>query len=275
MQLQKIKERQIEFQRLVGFPIDSKLETDRNELSEKYVFKLIEEAIELRKEFPSIMNPWSKKNKPADLSRIKEEMSDVLLFFINLLITWRIDFEDLLKVAQGVQDVNFYKVKEKKLAMLNQRILDIPGYTSGIGQGSLNPKYVFLGMNPGKSIEHGYKVWSNSEDGSSKILLPVLEKLGILDDCYFTNIVKSTTTDNREPSKELLDFWVPFFLEELFILEADNPGVKIITMGKYVTENYQGPEVSGSIAHPASLLYGNLDKDQYEQQIRTAISSNN
>ena len=266
--IERIIEKQKEFQRFVGFPIDSNLENDRNELSEKYVFKLIEEAIELRKEFPSVMNPWSKKQKEADFSRIKEEMSDIFLFFINLLITWKFSFEEIVDMIEKVQENNFMKIKEKKMKMLNERILNVPGYTSGIGGGNLNPKYVFIGQNPGSKIDHGYTVWNNDKDGSSRILLPILDTIGIRQESYFTNVVKSTTVGDNEPTEDLTNFWGPILHEELEILKLGNPDIQIIGMGQYVKTVNQ--EWKG-ISHPAYVLHGGITKEEYQKEIEHAI----
>lgn len=268
-ELEDIIEKQKEFQEFVGFPISSNLEKDRNELSEKYVFKLIEEAIELRKEFPSIMNPWSKNQKEADLVRIKEEMSDVFLFFLNLMSTWRITPTELFETITKVQENNFTKVKEKKMKMLNESILNIPGYTVGIGSGKLTPRYVFVGQNPGEGITHGYRVWSNQEDGSSKVLLPILANEGVLEDSYSTNLVKCVTEGNRVPTQDEVSFWKDKLIDELDILRAENPEMKIITMGNFVRENLQG---DGHIQHPAYVLRGGITKEEYEKQVQEAIA---
>jgi len=270
--LKDIIKRQLEFQRLVDFPIDSILEKDRNELSEKYIFKLIEEAIELRKEFPSVMNPWSKTQKNIDLNRIQEELSDVLLFYINILLTWKIPIENLIEIADKVQQNNFTKIKEKKMKMLNERILDIPGYTSGIGTGNLNPGFIFVGQNPGTTIIHGYKMWNDPTSGSSKILLPILKSIGIHDQCYFTNIVKCITINNDCPTEKETAFWLPFLLEEIEILKTNNLSTKIITMGRYANEVLPH---NITIPHPSYILRGGMSKEDYENEIRKNITSSN
>lgn len=262
-------DRQKQFQREVGYPIDSITESDRNEMSEKYVFKLIEEAVELRKEFPSVVNPWSKKQKPADLQRIKEEFSDVLLFLTNIAIVWKLSPEEIMKMVEEVQDNNFMKLKQKKMDLLNADILKIPGRTSGVGSGNLKPKYVFVGQNPGKDITQGYKFWSNPEDGSSKVLLPILKEFGIMEDCYFTNIVKCTTPDNEEPSEAMTEFYMDFLTQELDILRMNNPEMKVITMGNWASSKVAG---SANIYHPAYHLRGGISLEDYKKQVHEALS---
>ena len=114
MKIQKIIEDQKAFQRLIGYPVDSKIETDKHEMAEKHLFKMIEECIEVRKEFPSVMNPWAKIQKKPDLNRIKEEMADVFLFFVNILSIWEFGYDDFLDKVIETQDNNFIKLKEKQ-----------------------------------------------------------------------------------------------------------------------------------------------------------------
>lgn len=265
-------ENQKVFQSLVGFPIGSIKESDRNEMAESYIFKSIEELIELRKEFPSMLNPWSKEQKTADFSRIKEELSDVLLFLTNFMIVWKITPEEILSQMIETQKQNFTRLKGKKMDSLDREILSIPGYTSGIGQGNLDAKYVFIGQNPGQEIEHGYRFWSNSEDGSSKVLLPILEKLEIIDDCYLTNFVKSTTPDNKEPNLDAEDFWKDYLVKELEIILANNSDAKIIAMGKKTQDMMS--RIAGNfigIPHPATVIYGGLTKEQYEEEVKEIL----
>jgi len=202
-EIKKIIDRQKDFQRFVGFPIDSNLEQDRNELSEKYVFKLIEEAIELRKEFPSVMNPWSKKQKEADLDRIKEEMSDVFLFLMNLVATWKITPEELLEVVDRVQNNNFMKVKERKMKILNESIQNIPGYDVILGSGSLSPSLITVLSHP---TIRGIKMSSYQ---------------------YITHLVKCRLPDDREPTVDEIQYWLPILKEELAILRVGNSDAEI------------------------------------------------
>lgn len=270
--LETIIGKQIEFQKLVGFPIETNVESVRNELAEKYLFKMIEETVELRREFPSVMNPWSKHQKIADIKRIKEEFSDVILFLMNFMITFKLSPEEMLQELESTQENNFTKIKINLMNVLNQDILKVKNYVSGIGQGSLTPDYVVIGVNPSNRITHGYRFWSDPKDGSSKILLPALEFLG--KNVYFTNTVKSTTGSDSEPSEELTDFWKEFLKREIEILKANNPNMKIITLGRWVDEHLsEYPHIA--IKHPAYVLRGGMTKEEYESEIKKAITSSN
>lgn len=271
--LQQLIDNQIRFQKLVGFPIDTNLESERNELAEIYVFKMIEEAVELRKEFPSVMNRWSKKQKPADINRIQEEFCDVVFFLMNFMIVFKLTPDEVIEKLLEVQKNNFNKIKGKMMDSLNQDILRIQNSVNGIGQGNLTPKYVIIGQNPASGIVQGYKFWSNPNDGSSKVLLPILDDLGITKDCYFTNIVKCTTQANREPTPEMTTFYTEFLKKELEILRTNNPDMKIITLGRWADDNLLEPHVH--VSHPGLILRGGMKQKDYEDEIKKAFTYSN
>ncbi len=276
--IEKILNKQVALQKLVKMPIDTNLEAVRDELGEKYIFKMIEEAIELRKEFPSTANPWSKTNHQADFKRIKEEACDVMFFLINFLLTFKISPDELLNELEKVQDNNFNKIKGKMMDQLNQDILKVQNHVSGVGQGNLSPRYIFIGQNPGKDITQGYRFFSNKEDGSSQILLPILENLGIIDQCYFTNVVKSTTEGNAQPSDDLASFWTEFLDKEIEILKANNPNAIIITMGKWTFDQVIQRKYPGSVVaikHPSYIMRKNMNSEDYANEIKAATSHSN
>jgi uracil-DNA glycosylase family 4 len=273
--IEKILERQLKFQKMVNLPVDShELET-QCKLSEIYIFKMIEEAVELRKEFPSMLNAWSKVQKTPDISRIKEEMCDVFLFFVNIMLTWKVSLDDLIEVLNSVQKNNFIKVKEKKINVLNNRILSLKSKNKkiGVGQGNLYAKYVFIGQNPSSKIDNGYKFWSDEKDGSSRILLPLLNELDVRNSSYFTNIVKSTTEDNKEPDDETINFWIPYLKEELEIIKENNNKSVIVSLGKFVDSVLNKNNIKHvSIYHPAAIMRGSCSKKQYKDQIKKIVN---
>lgn len=259
----EILKKQQEFERLVGVPIDTILEKERNQMSEMFIYKAIEELVEARREFPSVLNEWSKSNKEANNQRVKEELSDAFLFISNLLLAWHIPWDDFLIQVRSTQENNFTKIKEKKMKRLNEEILNVPGYKSCIGTGSINPKYIFVGINPDVEIKHGQLAWTE-DTASRKILIKNLKELGIHDQCYFTNMVKSTIVNNLDPSEESIGFWKTSLGEEIAILKINNPNARIITMGKLVRDNVVG---DAYIDHPTSMLINAGAYDEYRMQI--------
>jgi len=261
-------EKQKDYQRYVDFPIDTLREAERNELSEKYIFKAIEELIELRKEFPSMINPWSKHQKNSDTDRIREEFSDVMLFLINFSIVWKLTPTQVLESLEKTQNTNCDNLKVKKLAQLTQETLSIPSYTTGVGSGHFNPTHVFVGQNPSSTMPHGYKFWSDPNEGSAKVLLPILETKGLRKTSYFTNVVKSTTPNNRVPTKDETEFWKEYLFRELDILRINNPNMKVIPMGTYASQEL--PHYK-AIKHPASVQYGTISLEDYSQELEKVL----
>jgi NTP pyrophosphatase (non-canonical NTP hydrolase) len=265
--LNQIKNKQIEFQKLVGFPVDSIIEQEICKLGELYIFKAIEELIELRKEFPSSMNPWSKDQKTSDRDRILEEFADVSLFLINFANVWKLSNEEILETISRVQELNFLNLKIKKLEELNHEILKNPEISSP-GVGNINPSYIFIGQNPGQALKRGDIAWGEPLQNSAKVLRSILKELNVDDVSYFTNYVKSPTQNNQEPSIELAHYWEKYLDRELEILTINNPNPKIITMGRWVNEKMPG---FNSIYHPAFVLRTNYDLEKYKQQIRQVL----
>jgi len=107
--MEEIINKQIKFQEVVGSPIHDKTQT--NVLAEIYLFKAIEEIVELRKEFPSGLNSKSKTMKEPDEQRLYEELSDVVLFLINFMIVRGLKIEKLKETINSVQDNNFKHVE--------------------------------------------------------------------------------------------------------------------------------------------------------------------
>lgn len=156
--------------------------------------------------------------------------------------------------------------KLEKLQQLEQQILEIPG-TIGIGNGNINPDFIFLGQNPGRDMIHGARVFSDPNKRSSAgILLPILEKLNILQYCYFDNIVKTTTVNNDIPSDEEIQIWLSVLIQELTILQHGNEA-KIIAMGNFASTVLTRADIRNiKISHPARVLYG-YSVDDYTQEI--------
>lgn len=270
----KIQKRQTEFQRLVGFPIDSITAKDRDEMSEKYLFKAIEEIIELRREFPSVMNPWSRSQKNVEnFEDIKMEFADVFLFLVNFLNVWKIDEDEILDAILKKQDMNFTHIKEKKMKILNSEMSKVPEKNIAVGSGNINAKYIFVGQNPGQGIPERYQAWSwhdpeNETPPSTSLLRTILRKNGIDEECYFTNVVKVPTENNEEPTSDQRDFWSEFLMSEIGTIRLSNPDAKIIAMGNWADDAIS--EIGFDhmkITHPAAVLRGHISQEEYETQI--------
>jgi uracil-DNA glycosylase family 4 len=260
--LKTIMRLQAEFQTAVDINIDSKVETERNKMAETFLFKAIEECVELRKTFPSALNPWA-KSQPEKVVRedMLGELSDTLLFLINFMLVFRLQPEEILETMRWKQHINFTKVKERLLAQLNELQLRVPDEKVGIGDGNIFPRYIFVGQNPGQAIPHkGYRFFSEAK-GAAAVLLKILDKHKMREQCYFTNLVKVVTPHNAPPDKPLIEYWYQHLKSELRILNlGTNPRPRIIALGKVA----QGVMGIGGIPHPATVLRGSLTEEMYE-----------
>lgn len=280
--LSEIVEGQKAFQALCDVNIDTILASEINTLSENYLFKAIEEIIELRKTFPSAMNQWAKNQGDENREEIMGELSDVTLFMLNFCLVRKITLEDLLESLGKVQEVNFIKLKQKKLAILKDEMLRVPNKQIGLGGGSLMPAVIIIGQNPGKSLSDDKNCWDNPPAKSAVGFLQRALKLGETrlnlqkDDIYFTNIVKEVTENNAVPTTTMTKFWMPFLIRELNIVNSGTNTI-YLTMGKEATQTMMNIEPPREfrmeagiqpIMHPSYFMRnGFTEKQYYDEQL--------
>lgn len=275
--IDRIRQTQLEFQRAMGFPVDTISAKERNEVAEKYLFKLIEEVVELRKEFPSVMNPWSKTQKDEDLTRIKEELSDVILFILNFINIWRFSTDEVVEAIEQVQIGNFLHLKKKKLAILESEMQKVPDEAVMLGNGNITPRFVFVGQNPGQGLAKSCKMEiSNGLDGHTAfdILFRNMSE-EVRRASYFTNLVKVKTVGNTEPDMHITDFWFEFLYSELEILRYNNPGITVISLGNWTHDNLTTRLDSRwnvkKIYHPSYISRGAMSEEDYALQISETL----
>jgi uracil-DNA glycosylase family 4 len=139
----------------------------------------------------------------------------------------------------------------------------------GVGSGNIYPNYILLGINPGCNLKDDRVFMKPEGIGSSQVLLPILDQLGIWDECYFDNIVKSTTEKNILPNKELVDLWTPFLVRELNIL--DYTRTKVIALGNFASKILTDLKIKHiKISHPARHFHG-YSLEEYTQEIKNKI----
>ncbi len=261
--LNRVSRRQRAFQTMVGLNIDTIVEEDRNRLAEMYIFKGIEELVELRKTFPSVLNKASKHTPNVDMIRVKEEASDTLLFMLNFLMVFHIDFNEILETVDLVQNNNFAKYKEKKMVELNHRILRAPNPQVGIGGGVLSPVFIFVGQNPSIKHKRGDTFYASNQD-TSALFLDVVDSMNYRELSYFTNTVKEPTPRNEPPSKDLVEYWKPYLSEEIQILKWDNPHAVLVPIGGVAKKVLNAP----GIHHPAYVARGGMDPEDYKAEVQ-------
>lgn len=163
--------------------------------------------------------------------------------------------------------------KKQKMEELEVQMLKEPGKI-GLSSTNLNPKFIFLGQNPGKKIKSGDRMFTDPKcKGSSAILLPILEELGILKDSFFGDIVKNTTPRNKVPSTKDIQRWTLYLIQELQILGAfENLDIKIIAMGNFADNALTGLNINHiKISHPMRTCY-NYSVNEYKQEIRMKLN---
>lgn len=138
-----------------------------------------------------------------------------------------------------------------------------------VGCGNLYPNYILLGINPGCNLKDDRVFMRPEGIGSSQVLLPILDKLGIWDECYFDNVVKNTTENNVLPHKDLIELWTPYLIRELQILDYERS--KVIALGNFASKVLTDLKIKHiRISHPARHFHGYSIED-YTSEIKNRI----
>lgn len=271
MSLSRVVELQLEFQKLC----DIDLTANEHELSEMYLFKAIEEVVELRKTLPSHLNKWAKTQGEDNREETLSELADVLLFLLNFSIVKKITPEETLIAIMKKQEENFLKLKEKKLKLLQAEMRGITSVV-GFGGGNLNPKVILVGQNPGESLTKnpGASCWNDvPKNGAVAFFKRALKhgrhRLAVKEeDFYFLNVVPEPTKGNEPPSNDLKEFWWPYTKQELDLIRSGVEPV-VLGMGRYAQTVLMQKEVPYTpIHHPAYFIRnGFSEKQYYEEQL--------
>lgn len=273
--LDEILKRQREFQKLCGINIDTILASEINSLSENFIFKAIEEMVELRKTFPSELNKWSKSRPLENRRETLDELSDSLLFLANFMLAKKISVPEMLESIQRVQRNNFIKLKYKRLAIFNEERLKVPSLTMP-GNGEPMPKVIFVDMAPFPDSEF---LWHKSNKFLNEAIQKAAKTLGYnKGDVYFTTIVKEAVPKDSEPTRVQIDYWYPSLVEEIKIIQAGTDA-KVYTLGKLASQilMQKGGISYTPLAHPDSFIKNGFTIAQYIQEhlIKTKIEGVN
>lgn len=271
--LSQIIEGQREFQKLCEINLDTIVAKEINELSERYLFKAIEEIIELRKTFPSELNQWAKNQPEENRQETLYELSDALFFILNTCLVRKIAPIEVLDALAAVQEINFNKLKLKKLAILKDEMARVPHNRIGFGGGELMPQVIIIGLSPTEILESDQNSWDNYIKDSAVGFLRRALKLGVNrlnlseDDIYFTNIVKEIPENGEKPSTTMYHFWYPFLLREVEIVSAGTTPL-ILTMGSEATKvvMQRGDIKANSIMHPSYYMRNGFTEAQYYKE---------
>lgn len=225
--LDKIISLQKEFQRLAEVKIDTLVSNEINALSEMYLFKSIEEIVELRKTFPSELNKWS-KNQPIEIDKqeVLAELSDVLLFIINFCIVRKITPVQVIETLSKVQEVNFRKLKSKKLTILFDEMNRLPSASPLLGSGGLMPKVILIGQTYRENgLDTVHYAWDSPSLNPTIDFLQEAIRHGVnrfsinLEDFYYTDVIKEPVREQHR-GEILAKYWVPFLVREIEIISS-------------------------------------------------------
>jgi DNA polymerase len=130
--------------------------------------------------------------------------------------------------------------KEEELKKLEEEIaadknLPLDRANLIFGEGSINPKVLFIGEAPGREEDRQKRPFVGR---SGKLLDKLIEELGWRrEEVYITNIVKRRPPENRDPLPDEIAAYKPYLTRQIEII---NPPL-IATLGRF-SMNYFLPE---------------------------------
>lgn len=105
-----------------------------------------------------------------------------------------------------------------------QKLIYVPG------EGSYGSDIVLVGEAPGETEEREGRPFIGR---SGKLLRNVLSDLGVEEESlYITNVVKVRPEDNRTPTDEEIESWLPILDEEISLVKGLNRAAIVIAVGK-------------------------------------------
>jgi DNA polymerase len=103
-------------------------------------------------------------------------------------------------------------------------------YLAVIGEGDSDAAIMFIGEAPGEAEA---KTGRPFVGASGRYLNTLFESVGLRrEDVYITNIVKDRPPENRDPTREEIDLYAPFLVQQIDIIQ---PRV-IATLGRFAME---------------------------------------
>ena len=177
---------------------------------------------------------------------------------------------NLEKIYQDMQ-----QCKRCRLSQLIVNKQDISkGYGKLIGKGPGN-KFLLVLQNPSvRRFADCISPVDKADKGMGSKFRKLLEEIGIWKDCYVTNVVKCSTTDNSKPLSTTIDNCFEYLQTEISEIKPK----KIITFGRFVQENliqYNIKDYRGEvyyIPHPSYYFHYNRDKiDEFKRKLKEVL----
>lgn len=119
-----------------------------------------------------------------------------------------------------------------------------------LDENRIDRKIIFVGQNPSNNREVSNLIFEY-QNISDKIMYKFLELIGITrNDVYFTNLVKCSTSNNEEPSKDIAEICINNFYRELDIVKP----LIIISISKFSYKFIDKKKLKApivSLSHPS------------------------
>jgi uracil-DNA glycosylase len=140
---------------------------------------------------------------------------------------------------------------------------EISGKEIVFGEGPTEAEVMLIGQNPGKEEAKRRKPFVGR---SGKYLNSVLLKNNIdRRNLYITSVVKQPTPGNRKPTKQEIDYWMPYLIEEI---KRVRPKV-IFLMGEVARETPRFEGISYiETYHPAAAMRFPKARERFERDIK-------
>jgi DNA polymerase len=120
--------------------------------------------------------------------------------------------------------------KTQKMKQVKDAVLDLESsplydyrqdnnYLPVIGEGSHDANLMFIGEAPGESEAESGRPFCGA---AGRLLNKLLDHIGLdRDAVYITNVLKDRPPENRDPTQEEIDVYVPFLRRQISIIEPN------------------------------------------------------
>lgn len=109
MSFQKIFDMQLEFQQKLGYDFDKMSISEKEQYTKDTILYLLEEVHELLREIN--FKTYKKVKKPISRENIKEELVDILHFYLNLIHVWNVSSDELIEAFKKKHAKNHERVE--------------------------------------------------------------------------------------------------------------------------------------------------------------------
>lgn len=106
--LDELFDRQIKIQKILGFEFDKMILEEKEQYTKDHCLYLLEEVHELLREIN--FKKHKKVRHPVSRDNIKDELSDILHFFVNLSLCWEVYPAELSTACLAKNDKNLQRI---------------------------------------------------------------------------------------------------------------------------------------------------------------------